>query len=223
MKIIVLHGPGEIGKRSEVLKIKKQFSPENITQIDFKESGLKELEMQLVSPSLFDTSSRLVVVGNTPDSLDVQTLGGEEATTLLLISGAPKSDSAILQSSKKLGAKIIAFEGEKELTVFPFLDALIEKRKTAFIELEKLIGEYGSIYVLTMIYYLLRRNLLPLPSGDFMRKKIISQKGKYDPKDWIFMYRQTLEMEFKIKSGLTTERSGLACLVDKFSGEKSGE
>ncbi len=222
MKIIVLYGVGEVGKRNEALKIRKQFSPDNTTQIDLKGAPLRELEMQLASPSLFITDSRLIVVENVPDSLDLQKISGDSGLTLLIVANSPKAESTLLQSAKKSAAKLLLFEGEKELTAFPFLDALIEKKKVSFMELHKLMSEYGGIYTLTMVYYLLRRNLLPLPSSDFMRKKILSQKEKYSPQDWINLYRQTLETEFKIKSGLMTEDFGLDFLTEKFTGVTRG-
>lgn len=219
MKTILLLGPGEIGKRNEALKIKKQFSTENIVQLDFKEVGLKELGIQLVSTSLFSTGERLVVAENIADNFDLEKLrSGDESVTFLILGGNPKTDSLLLQSAKKTHARILLFEGEKELTAFPFLDSLIEGKTQAFIELEKLCLDYGGMYILTMIYYLLRRNLLPLPSSSFMQKKIKSQKQKYQSQDWSKFYYQTLKTEFEIKSGIITEEIGLKSLVQIFIG-----
>jgi len=222
MKIILLYGPGEVGKRNEALRVRKQFSPEDITHLDLK-GGLKELELSLVSPSLFESGPRLIVAENTPETSDLQKLNGGGNLTLLLLSGSLKAGSLLLESTKKLGGKITLFEGEKEVTAFPFLDALIEKRSQAFVELQKLLAGYGGMYVLSMIYYLLRRNLLPLPASIFMQQKVKSQKREYQLTDWVGMYRRVLETEFNIKSGFMTEELGLIFLTEKFLAVKNWE
>lgn len=215
MKIILLYGPGEVAKRNEALKIKKQFATEDISHLDLKQSNIRDLEVQLSSPSLFTVGQRLVVVENTPDNLDLQKLKiTDDSLTLLLLAGSPRVDSPLLSAAKKLSVKLIAFEGEKELTAFPFLDALIEQRKQAFLELEKLLSGYGAMYILTMVYYLLRRNFLPSKPG-FMQEKVLRQKKKYKNCDFEKFYYFTLKTEFDIKSGNMDEGVGLGILVQK--------
>ncbi len=215
MKIVLLHGPGEVQKRGQALKIRRQFPPENTTIVDFKQDSLKTLQMQLISRSFFDTSSRLIVVENSPDNLDLTKLSAEdENLTLLLIGETPKNESLLLQTAKKVKAQVGIFEGEKELTAFPFIDSLIEQKKEAFLQLDKLLDTYGGMYVLAMIFYLLRRNILPLPPSSFMQNKINSQKRKYNTKDWQKLYKLTLLTEFKIKSGLINEVLALHLLVE---------
>lgn len=213
MKIILFYGPGEIGKRNESLKIRKSFG-EAVKVIDLKQSGLPALEMELVSNSLFENGSKLVVAENPTDSLNMESLKGDENITLLLLAGNLKSDSVLFKSAAKVKAKIIPFEGEKELSAFPFLDALIEGKKSAFLELEKLLEEYGGVYILTMVYYLLRRNFLPQTSS-FMQNKVKSQKEKYQESDWSKLYRMALETDAKLKSGLGSEKIILTDLVQK--------
>lgn len=215
MKIILLHGPAEVGKRNFALKLKKQFSPEDISQIDFKQSSLNNLGVEISSPSLFSSSQRLLVVENVPDSLDLLKLkAGDDNLTLLLLAANPKADSPLFVSTKKLEAKTYLFEGEKEVSAFPFLDALIEQRKQAFLELEKLLSGFGAMYVLTMVYYLLRRNFLPSKPG-FMQEKVLKQKKKYQNCDFEKFYYFTLKTEFDIKSGNLDEGVGLGILVQK--------
>lgn len=218
MKIILLFGPGEVSKRNYLLKLKKEFSDAQISLLDLKQDSIADLELKIFSGSLFETGERLVVVENVPDKMDLEILRkADENITLILIAGHPAVTSVILKSAKKLEAKIYNFEGEKEITAFPFLDNLIEGKKQVYLELEKLLLEYGVMYVLTMIYYLLRRNILPLPSSDFMRKKIQKQKIEFNEKDFENFYRKTLETEYKIKAGLMPEQVALTCLVRQFT------
>lgn len=220
MKIILLSGPGEIGKRNEILKLKKQFSPDCVITCDLQEKSLEDLKIALSSNLLFATGPRLLVVENVTDQINLQTLAvSDPDLTLLLKADSLKSDSSLLTSAKKLRAKIFLFEGEKELSAFPFLDYLIEKRKQAFLELEKLLKEYGSMYVLVMIYYLLRRNILPLPQNEFARRKIQAQKQKYQLSDFENFYKLALILEFSIKSGALEEKLGLTSFVQSMVGE----
>lgn len=218
MKTILLYGPGEVGKRTENLRIKKQFLPEDITTVDLKQGSLDSLQNAVRSVQLFSTNKRLVIGENVSDKFDLTLFTfREESLTLLLLANLLRSDATLLQSAKKIKAQVFNFEGEKEVLAFPFLDALIEKKKSAFVELEKLLDGYGGMYILSMIFYLLRRNILPLPSSPFAQNKILQQKKKHTHKDWIRFYQLTLETEFKIKSGLIGEKLGLTNLVNKFT------
>lgn len=217
MKIILLHGAGEVGKRNKVLEIKKQFSQDDVSIIDLDEKNLKDLEMLLCSSGLFASDKRLVVAQNVPEKLDLEKLAEADIDLTLVLTGtALKSGCVLLKSAKKAGAIIYSFEGEKEVSAFPFLDNLIERKKQAFIELEKLLKEYGAMYILAMIYYLLRRNLLPLPKSGFLKNKIEAQKQKYNFNDFEKLYKLTLKVEFEIKTGAIEARLGLTNLTCAF-------
>lgn len=217
MKIILLYGPGEVGKRNYLLKIKKEFSPDQISHIDLKQDNLADLELKISSGFLFENGERVVIVENVPDTMDLEAVKKTTGkVTLVLLAVHPPPLALILQTAKKAGANIYSFEGDRELTAFPFLDNLIEGKKEAFLELEKLFLKYGAMYVLTMIYYLLRRNILPVPSSDFMRKKIQKQKQAFNLKDFEKFYQKTLETEFKIKNGLIDDKIALTFLVRNF-------
>lgn len=224
MKVIVLYGPGEVGKRSELLRLKKQFAPEVISQVDWKQDGVEQLKKALLGVSLFDQGHRLVIVENTTDSFDLEDIFLPDAqVTLVVVISQLKATSKLLQSAKNLKAQVVPFEGEKELTAFPFLDNLLEHKKETFLELEKLLAQYGSIYVLTMMYYGLRRNILPLPASNFAREKISTQKKNYQTKDWENIYRLVLNTEYGIKSGKITEEVGLVYLAQKIIAQRYGE
>lgn len=214
MKVIILYGPGEVGKRAELSRLKKQFSQETISSVDLKQEGVEQLKLELLSVSLFDQNRKLVVGENTPENFDIQAIYQDNPdVTLALIASSPKTTSLLLQSAKAVKAQLLVFEGEKELTAFPFLDSLLERRTEALRELEKLLKEYGAMYILTMIYYGLRRNLLPLPASSFMQGKIKSQKRLYQTNDWQQIYQLTLKTEYGIKNGELEEKAGLVRLI----------
>ncbi len=214
MKVLIFKGLGEVSKRDAVLNLKKQYKPEDLIILDGKQTDLAKIKDALTLNSLFSEGDRLIIVENPLESLDLTKIQLEG--NLLLVCQNLKVESSLYKSAIKLGAKITSFDGEKEISVFPFLDSLIERKKVAIIELQKLLYEYGGIYVLSMIYYLLRRNLLPLPNSSFMSKKIKKQKGDFLIGDWRSLYKETLSTEFKIKSGAIKEDMGLELLVIKF-------
>lgn len=217
MKVVVLHGPGEVAKRNQIFRIKAQSGASEVVELDLKQADLSQLQTCLISPSLF-AGSKLVVAENPSSSLNLEGLRGDCDVTLVLVSPQLNPAAALLKSALRLGAKIIAFEGEKELSAFPFIDALIEQKKEAFVQLNKLLDEYGGVYVLSMIYYSLRRNFLPLPASAYARKKILAQRERYQLADWPRFYRLALEADFGIKSGLAEERLALTALVQKVLG-----
>ncbi|MBI4037265.1 hypothetical protein HY385_02480, partial [Candidatus Daviesbacteria bacterium] len=223
MKINLLIGLGEVGKREAALKIKKQFSPDDITQLDLKITSDSDLKMAFSSNSLFGESDRLIILENVSDSLDLTKLPQIDSLTVLILASSPKENAKIITTAKKLGANIVSFEGEKELSAFSYLDNLIEQKSSALLELDKLLKEYGGMYVLAMVYYLLRRNLLPLPNSPFLQNKITSQKQKYSHDDWIKLYQLTLGTDFAIKNGVTTEELGLFQLTEKIISGQFGK
>jgi DNA polymerase III delta subunit len=217
MEIVLLYGPGLVAKRNHLVKIKSNFSADNVIVVDVKSEGLDKVSQLIQSMPLFATSSRLIVVENIPDNTDLALLSqGEDSLTVLIVADSPRADSKLLSSAKKMKIKLIQFEAEKEVTAFPFVDSLLEGKKTAFVELEKLLKEYGGMYTLSMIYYGLRRNLLPAPPSSFMRQKVESQKRRFKESDWQRLYRLTLETESDIKSGKTDEKQGLFRLTQQF-------
>lgn len=225
MKLIgVLSGPGEIAKRLKLTEIKSKFDPDSITVVDLRVQGPEELTGLIQSTSLFESSQRLIVVENTPESLDLTTLPtNNSGLTLVCLAANPKSDRPLIKSATKLGAKRLEFAEEKELTAFPFVDGLLERSPQAFTELSKLLATYGGIYTLSMIYYGLRRNLLPPPASSFIKEKVARQKKGWEPTDWQTLYLQTLQTEFKIKSGLISEELGLSSLVSEFVSHSPGK
>ncbi len=218
MRIILLYGAGEVSKRDALIKIKSKFDGDSIFTVDLKKESEKDLLDMISSTPLFVTD-RLIVVENAPTSLDISKLPQSESSTLVLVAGSLIATSILLKTVKAASGQVTPFEGEKEVNAFNFLDALIEGRKqVAFLELDKLLKEHGGIYVLSMIYYLLRRNLLPLPKSDFMARKIQGQGSRVKGLgvDWSELYRKTLETEYKIKSGLIDEVMGLTTLTQSF-------
>lgn len=201
MKVIVLHGPGEIAKRHFLISLKATFSSEGTTVLEGKQASSNQVKTTLSSGSLF-SDKRLVILENATDDLDLSEFKNQDdGVTLIVVAQSPSATKVILKSAAQIKAQIHSFEGEKETSAFPFLDALIERKTGALVELVKLLEEYGEMYTLTMIYYLWRRNILPAPASAFAAKKIASQKVNYSSADFAQYYSWTLDAEAKIKTG----------------------
>lgn len=217
MKIILLYGPGEVNKRAQMLAVKQRFPKEAVFVYDLSLNQLADIDLDLKSLSLFETSDKLIIVENTPDGVDLKKLVKQNNTaTILFLAASPKPTARLLSSAKEINAKVMKFEAEQEILAFPFLDNLIEGKKEAFGELHRLLNAYGGMYILFMIYYLLRRNLLPLPQSAFMQKKIKTQQQKMTIPDWQTLYLMVLKTDFDIKSGNLPEPLALTKLTQEF-------
>lgn len=221
MKVLILNGHGEVAKRTEVLRIKKQYSQDSTIHLDLKQNNLADLENAIFSVPLFSSGPRLIIAENLPATFSLEKFNqvGDEIT-LLITAADLKADSVVLKSGKNINIKMINFEGEKELSAFPFVDNLLERKSAALAELSKLLPEYGGMYILSMIYYGLRRNILPLPASSFAQKKIKEQKQKYPIQDWEKLYALTLKTEANIKSGKASEGIALVSLTQTFIAGK---
>lgn len=215
MNVVILAGSGEGAKKTEILKIKRKFSPNSVTTLDLTKNTTGDLCNTISALSLFQEGQRLVIADNVNPKLDLSVLPqGEEALTLVVLT------SAVNSSLAKFKPKVLTFESNKELTAFPFLDNLIERKKEAFLELNKLLSDFNGSYVLSMMFYLLRRNILPLPASSFAAQKISIQKKTYQPSDWSKLYSLVLETESKVKSGQVSENLGLTLLTQVIIGGK---
>lgn len=217
MKIIILSGPGEVNKRAEMSIIKQQFAQDAVSIYDLSLHKISDIDLALSTQSLFNATDKLIIIENTPDGIDLKKLVKKDnSATLLFLTATPKQTSPLLSSAREIKAKIINFEADKETTAFSYLDGLIEGKEDTFSELQKLLDGYGGMYVLSMIYYLLRRNLLPPPQSVFMQKKIKAQKQMLKMGDWQQLYLMTLKTDFAIKSGNLPESVAIIKLTQEF-------
>lgn len=208
MKLIILAGNGEVLKRAEKLKIQKSFPKDLVVCLDFKLTNLGQIQTIINSPSLLNFGPRLIVIENLTDKIDLSKLQSSDPDLTVLILG--NFNSQFLNQARQQ-AEVLTFNEEEEVSIFPFLDSLIEGKKGAYESFESL-KQMGGMYLLTMIYYSLRRNFLPTKSA-FLKSKISRQKRGLDFKH---LYRRVLEVEYQIKSGTVDELNGLSKLVRQF-------
>ena len=216
MNLILLHGNGLTAISNKISAIKKDFDPMSVVQISGKETNFEQTLLELSTPNLF-AQERLIVLEDLDDKLDLNRLPTDEKLTVILkFSKNLASKSVLLKAAQSLKAQIINLTEIDEASIFPFLDLLADKNPKAIEQMDFRLAEHGGQYILTMIFYLLRRmvqpmNKLPL----FVAKKIESQKQNFPLEKIDELYKTTLETDFKIKSGLIEEKLGMTLLIDK--------
>ena len=210
MTLLLLHGPAIEASRRKLQDLRKKFNPETI--VVFEEgANVQTILGSLLTPSLF-SDQQLIILENPPVDLNLDSLTLRDSLTLILW-----FDHEV-DTKKWSGFKPLFFPEAKEVSVFPFLDYLAAKDKKAFLEIERLKKAGFDIhYLLTMAFYLLRSlAVTPKTAPDFVRKKLARQRTRFSMEDIKSLYKDLLEIDFKIKSGLLEKPQAEFLLVNKF-------
>lgn len=208
MTRLLLHGPVKAASRKKLIELKQKFTGDVVV---FEEGAdLQIIKTALFSQSLF-TDQQLIILENPPEAL----FDNEQRTT---------NNELILWFDHKidpkdwLGFEELFFPESKGVSVFPFLDLLAVRDKRAFLEIEKLKADgFDIFYLLTMVFYLLRSlAVTPKKASDFVRKKLDRQRESFSKEKIEELYKDMLEIDFKIKSGLLEKSHAEFLLVNKF-------
>lgn len=214
MKLLLLHGPAKIASRKKLVETKRKFDQNNI--VVFEEgANIQDVLGSLASAPLLQ-ENKLIILENPAEDLTISAVWN--SITLILWFDHEISDKKpILEWGKKNG-QVLFFPEAKEVSVFTFLDYLATKDKRAFLEVAKLKkGGFDIQYVITMVFYLLR-NLLATPktAPQFVKDKLIRQRKNFSLEKIANLYRDILEIDFKIKSGLLEKEQAEFLLVNLF-------
>ncbi len=217
MKLHLLHGPGKTGSRKKLIEIKQQFDPSNV--VVFEEgSSSKDIADNLVATSLF-TDERLVVLENPDENFVLDSSLHTSHLSLILWFDHELSDKNLTLKWVKEKGEVLFFPAGKEISVFPFLDQLADGDSKAFLELDKLKkGGFDIFYLITMTFYLLRNLVVtPKTAPPFVRNKLQRQRERFDKEKITKLYREILEIDFKLKSGLLETSQAEFLLVNLFT------
>lgn len=213
--IYLFHGSGQLGMLTKVSEIRKGLEPLEIHEYSGKEKNWGEVVGEISSSGLF-SSKRLVILEDFQDVVLEKLPGSPDLTIILKFTKSLLANSTLLKNLPQ-GVQVIIFPEEKETPIFPLIDLLAEKNPRALGELDKHQEEWGGQYILTMIFYMLRRFILPQKSlPAFALKKIESQRKNFPLEKIRDYYHQVLETDYKIKEGLIEERIALYLLAEKF-------
>lgn len=215
-KLLLLHGAGIASSRKKLVDLKGEFDQNNV--VVFGEgSDFADIKNNLISTSLF-SSDRLVILENPPEDFTDYTLTPNPYTLILWFDHEISERKRIFEWVKKQRGKVLFFEESKEVSVFPFLDFLAEGNKRAFLEPNKLKGSgFDVFYFITMTFYLLRSLVFtPKNTPRFVQDKLQRQRKRFNMKSLQILYRNILEIEFKVKSGLLEKEQAEFLLLNLF-------
>lgn len=217
MKQLALHGPAKTASRNKLIEQKLKFDQNSI--IVFEEGTDSQTILgSLATPSLF-ADERLIILENPPEDfvLDASFII-HNSSFILWFDHEVSSKKPILEWVKKAKGQILFFPEAREISVFPFLDYLAAKDKRAYLELNKLkmIG-FDMQYFITMVFYLLR-NLAATPKNapQFVKDKLIRQRRNFTLGKIASLYKDIIEIDFKIKSGNLEKSQAEFLLVNLF-------
>lgn len=216
MKLLLLHGPAISSSRKKLLDLKEKFDPSSIIVFDpTTPSG--QVLASLQTMSMFG-EERLVVIENPPDDLLLDfPLPTSHFPLLALWFDHEIDPKKYLVSRSGPKAEVMFFPEGKEVSVFPFLDLLANKNPKAFLEMDKLKKAYGSQYVITMVFYMLRSLVYPAKSSEWVKKKAARQRANFTDEDIKNLYKFILEVDFKVKKGLMEPDHAEFLLVNRFT------
>lgn len=211
MRRLILHGSATSASRKKLFQLKEKFNSDNVLVFEDK-TDFKEILVNLQSQSLFD-GERLVIIENPPEFFSNYPLTPIPCTLILWFDHE-------IDTKLWPGFEVLLFPEAKEVSVFLFLDYLVLKDKRAFLEMEKLkTNGFDIHYFITMVFYLLRSLVVtPKNAPEFVRKKIARQRAGFSPADIKNLYKDLIEIDFKIKKGYLEKSQAEFLLLNKFIG-----
>lgn len=217
MTLLLLHGPAISSSRKKLLEIRQKFDVNNVVVYE-SGSDLQMILGNLATLSIF-SDQQLIILENPPEDFINYPLDPKPYTLILWFDHEVGEKKLITEWVLQHKGQVSFFPENKEVSVFPFLDYLVDKDKKAFLEMQKLKDANFDIhYLLTMVFYLLR-NLVTIPvnAPDFVKKKLAKQKAMFNMESIIALYKDLLEMDFKLKSGLLEKDQAEFLLVKRFT------
>jgi DNA polymerase III delta subunit len=216
MAVIIYHGNGLVAMSKTLSLLKSKYEPMAISEFNGKNQSFEQVLMGVGTNDLF-AESRLIVLENFTEKTDISNLSTDEKTTVVMrINRSLPVASVLLKTAKEIKAQIQEFSEADEVSIFPFLDSLGEKKQLAFSQFEKVYSEYGGQYIFTMLYYFYRRMIIvPKKTPTFALQKLEKQKNNFPQKRISELYELTLETDFQIKSGLIEERIGITLVINE--------
>lgn len=223
MKPLLLHGPAVNNSRIKLSALKQKFPTNNVVIFD-EGSKIDEILGSLITQSIFE-EERLVILENPPDDFSPDlSLLTSHLSLVLWFDHQVHEKKPLMEWIKKNG-QVMFFPEVKEVSIFPLLDYLANKDeqssiayKKAFLELKKLKKEgFDIFYFITMTFYLLRNLVVtPKTAPPFVKSKLEKQRKNFNLEKIKTLYKDVLEIEFKLKKGLLDIKQAEFLLISKF-------
>ncbi len=197
------------------MQIKKGFNPDNILVFE-KGANISDILANLQTMSMFE-GERLVILENPQDELSPKLLTINSKLLTIVFWFDHEIDTKSYP-----GSETFFFPEAKEASIFPFLDALGNRSERAYSELKKRneSSPNDTQYILTMVFYLLRSLVItPKTAKDFVRNKNARMRANFSEGELVNLYKNILEIDSKIKSGLLETAQADFLMVSSFLAE----
>lgn len=209
MKQLLLHGPAIKASRIKLQQLKDKFHQDDIVVFDSL-ANIGQVMANLMEIPMF-SQDRLIIWENPPEDFSYQQLLTTNCQLILWFDHQ-------VDTKKWPGYEVMVFEESREASVFPFLDCLANKDKKALTEIKKLKDSgFDTYYFLTMVFYLLRNLVItPKNAPQFVKDKLQRQRKNFSQEEITKLYKDILEIDFKIKSGLLEKDQAEFLLISRF-------
>jgi len=202
--------------------MKKSYAVNAVERISLKTDSFEQLLIKLGTNSFFSDQRLFIVEDGDEKKIDPEKIMVDASITLVLVFAKELPVvSNVMKWAAQHNHKILALSQPQDKRIFTFLDLLAEKNTKAFSMLDELVSDFGVVYILTMVLFLLRRLALPITSvPSFIEAKVKKQKANFSIDALQGLYEQTLITDYQIKSGKTEEKTGLLLLINSFYSRK---
>lgn len=214
---LLLHGPAIEASRKKLLEI-KQKSGGNVITFE-KDASISEILENIQTVSMFE-GERLAIIENVSEELipKILNINNNQLTIIFWFDKEIDPVKIGVDTKKFPNFQVFFFPEAKEVSIFPLLRLLGGRSNQAFLELNKLKDAgFENQYFITMILYLLR-NLVSTPKKavDFVRQNNERMRKNFSRDELINLYKQILEIDFKIKKGLLEPDHAGYLLISRF-------
>lgn len=218
MPVVIFHGDNNLVIANKIDEMRKSYPVDSIERVSLKNESFEQLLIKLNTASFFSDQRLFIVDDCDEKKVDLSRINVDSHTTLVLIfTKELTGSSAVLKLAEEKHYRIFALSQPQDKRIFTFLDLIAEKNNKAFSMVDELVDDFGGVYILTMLVFLLRRLVLPIGKvPSFVEGKLKKQKGNFSAKNLTDLYKQTLQADYRFKTGKGDERTELLLLLQNF-------
>lgn len=217
MSLFLIHGSDTVSCESKLTQLKKELNSADTVFLNGEKMDWQDINFEVSSAPLF-SERRLMVLKDPKDNfLPEKIILPDNNFLVLFFSKELPVGSNFLSGDSSREMKIFKFSKFPDMSIFYFLDLLADGSGKALVELEKLYKNSSGQYIITMVFYLLRRLIIGVKSqSGFAQQKQKKQEQNFSREKIEDLYKTCLDIDFKIKIGELEEKFGLFFIVQKF-------
>jgi DNA polymerase III delta subunit len=202
--IYVIHGTDIVASRKRLSELRGVYSPDAVQSLISKDIVYSQFSLLFSTMSMFGEKRVVVVEGKLDGKLvDVQQIVNSDVDLVVWVGEKLRANDGLLTLVKDAKGQVDYFEEKADLTIFPFLDAVVSRnRRAALVEYMKLMKlKSEPIYLLTMLVWQFRNLIVPENASGFVQKKALEAKNRFTFEELRKIYYQLLQMDIAMKTG----------------------